>query len=80
METKNKETFAWTGEHQKSFDFLISYLTSVPVLSYPYFSPLFKLETDASLQGFDTVLSQREENGTSHVKVYASWSLPPSEQ
>ena len=50
------------------------------MLSYPDFSHPFELETDASLQGLGTVLSQRDENGTSYVIAFASRSLWPSKQ
>ena len=52
----------------------------MPVLGYPDFSHPFELEIDASLQGLGTMLSQRDERGTSHVIVFASRSLQPSEQ
>ena len=55
-------------------------MTSAPVLGYPDFSHPSKLETDASSQGLGTVISQRDENGTSHAIALASRSLQPSEQ
>ena len=80
MASQNKEIFMWTGEYQEAFDLLKSHLTSAPVLGYPDLGWPFKLETDASLQGLGTILSQRDENGTSCVIAYASQSLWPSEQ
>ena len=79
MPTQDKETFIWIGEHQEAFDLLKYHLTSAPVLDYSDFSQPFELETDTSLKGFDDVLSQRDENDTSHVIAYTSWSLQPNE-
>ena len=76
----NRQTFQWTGKHQKAFNLLKACLTSVPVLGYPDFNHLFELEMDASLQGLGAVLSKRDETGTSHVIAFASRSLRPSEQ
>ena len=50
------------------------------VHSYPDFSRQFGLETDTSLQGLGTVLSQRDEYGKSHIIAYASRSLWCSKQ
>ena len=72
--------FQWTGEHQEAFDLLKACLTSAPVLGYPDFSHQFELETDESLQGLGTILSQRDETDTSHVIAFASRSLWPSKQ
>ena len=80
MANPNKDNFTRTGKHQKAFDLLKTGLTSAPVLGYADFVQPFKLEADASLQGGGTVLSQRDENGTSSVIAYASSSLWPSEQ
>ena len=50
------------------------------MLGYPDFSHPFELETDASLQGLCTILSQRDEMGTSHVIAFASRFLQSSKQ
>ena len=75
----DKQAFKWTGEHQV-FDLLKACLTSAPMLGYPDFSCPFELETDASLQGLDAILSQRDKTGTSHVIPFVSRSLRPSKQ
>ena len=71
----NRQAFQLTGKHQEAFNLLKACLTSAPVLGYPDFSHLFKLEMDASLQGLGAVLSQRDETGTSCVIAFASRSL-----
>ena len=71
----NRQAFQWTGEHQEAFNFQKACLTSTPVLGYPDFRCPFELETDASLQGLGTMLSQRNETGTSCIIAFASRSL-----
>ena len=79
METKTK-TFEWMIKHQESFDALKEALCMAPVLGYPNFTREFILETDASLKGLGTVLSQQQKDGSVHVIAYASRSLHPSER
>ena len=50
------------------------------MLGNPNFNREFILETDASLRGLGTVLSQADENGKVHAIAYASWTLRPSEK
>ena len=70
----------WASEHQKAFDALKLALTTAPVLGYPDFDREFILETDASLRGLGTVLSQVDEEGKTHVIAYVSQTLRPSEK
>ena len=74
------KTFEWTIEHQEAFDALKEALCTAPVLGYPNFTREFILETDASLKGLGTVLSQQQKDGSIRVIAYASRSLCPSER
>ena len=55
-----KLTLVWMSEHQVAFDALKITLTRAPLLGYPNFKREFILETDASLKGIGTVLSQQD--------------------
>ena len=50
--------FKWMTKHQDAFDALKEVLSTAPVLGYPNFSREFIVETDVSLNGLGTVLSQ----------------------
>ena len=50
------------------------------MLGYANFKREFILETDASLRGLGAVLSQVDEQGKTHLIVYASQTLRPSEK
>ena len=78
---QNKQRiFEWTTKHQEPLDALKVALSTAPVLGYPDFSREFILETDASLNGLGTILSQQGKDGQIHVIAYASCSLHPSER
>ena len=72
--------FIWSEECQEEFDKLKEALTTAPILAYPDYSKPFLLETDASLRGLGTVLSQKSEDDTVRVIMYASRSLRPGEK
>ena len=59
IETETK-TFEWMIEHQEAFDALKEALCTAPVLGYPNFTREFILETDASLKGLGSILSQQQ--------------------
>ena len=59
MKKSELTEFIWTKECQEGFDALKQALTSGPVLAYPDYAKPFILETDASLKGLGTVLSQK---------------------
>ena len=75
----NLPLFVWTTEQQESFDKLKDALTSAPILAYPDYSKKFILETDASLKGLGTVLTQEDDEGNFCVISYASHTLKPYE-
>ena len=70
----------WMTKHQDVFDALKKAVITAPVLGYPDFSREFILETDASLNGLGTTLSQEGKDGEIHVIPYASHYLCPSER
>ena len=62
------------------FNLLKPHLTRTPVLGNSDFIHPFNLETDASLQGLEIVLSQKDKNCQSKVIAYASQSMHPNEK
>ena len=71
----NLPPFKWTTEHLESFNKIKEALTSAPVLAYPNYDKPFILETDASLKGLGTVLSQEDDKGNYHIISFASHML-----
>ena len=59
-------------EHQEAFDALKEALCTAPVLGYSDFGREFILETNASLKGLGTVLSQQQKDRSIRVIAYAS--------
>ena len=55
-------------------------LITAPVLSYPDYSKPFFLETDTSLKGLGTVLSQEDSEGNLCVVSFALCMLKPYEK
>ena len=55
-------------------------IQSAPVLVFPDFDKPFLLETDASKEGFGTVLSQKQDDGHYHPVTFGSHSLTPAEK
>ena len=64
----------WKEEHKDILVKLIDCLTKPPVMAYPNFEEPFILHTDASHQGLDAVLYQRQ-NGIIRVIGYVSRTL-----
>lgn len=73
-----KTPFIWSAECQKAFDLLIETLANPPGLGYSNFREPFYVTTDASLDGLESVLYQRQK-GIDMVIAYASRGLGPSE-
>ena len=80
MKKSELTEFVWSKECQEGFDALKRALTTAPVLADPDYTQPFILETDASLKGLGTVLSQKGRDGEVCVIAYASQSLRPSER
>ena len=72
MKKSDLSEFQWTPACQEGFDQLKKALTEAPVLAYPDYSKPFILETDASLKGLGTVLSQKGDDNEIHVVTYTS--------
>ena len=70
--------FVWGKEQEESFNELKLKLASAPILVMPDFEKQFIIRTDASFDGIEGVLLQKDENSTKkpiHVKyAYASIS------
>ena len=47
-------------------------LITAPILQYPDFEKPFTLYTDASYQGLDAILSQKDNNNNEYIVAYAS--------
>ena len=75
----NKHPNNWLQNHQHQLEFLISQLTSPPVMAFPDFEKPFILHTDASNEGLGTVLYQQQASGL-RVLGYASRTLSPAEK
>ena len=55
-------------------------ITSALVLVFPDFNKPFLLETDASKEGLEVVLSQKQDDGRYHPVAFGSRMLTPSKQ
>lgn len=73
------QKIAWTNTHQKALNYLVDVLTNPPVIAYPRFEDPFILHEDASEEGLDTVLYQRQECKL-RVIGYGSRTLSPAEK
>ncbi|GBO07184.1 Retrovirus-related Pol polyprotein from transposon 297 [Araneus ventricosus] len=77
--TEAKSNFNWTDECEKSFNSLKQALTFAPILTYPLIDKDFILDTDASNEGIDAVLSQNIGN-EERVIAYFSKSVGKPER
>ena len=75
MKKSDLPEFQWTPAYQEGFEQLKKALMEAPILAYPDYSKPFILETDISLKGLGTVLSQKGDDNKICVIAYASRSL-----
>lgn len=78
--TQNGASFEWTPECQEAFDLLKRKLTSAPILAYPNFNKGFVLETDASIHGLGSILSQEQSDGKLQPIAFTSQALSQPEK
>jgi hypothetical protein len=69
----------WTQEHADILNVLIERITSPTILAYPQYTEPFIVNTDASQDGLDAVLYQKQ-SGVMRVIAYASRTLSPAEK
>ena len=62
-------------EALKAFEALKQTCMNSPVLAFADYTKDFLLETDASKEGLEAVLSQKQEDGWFHPVAYGSWVL-----
>jgi len=77
---KKTARFNWGYVQQECFEFLKSRLIEAPILAHPDFSLPFILQTDASIDGIGSVLSQKLSDGLEHPIAYASRNLRSAEK
>ena len=78
--TEHTRHFKWTDQCQEAFLALHKALVSAPVLAFPDCSRMFILDTDASNQESEAVLSQEHDDGLEHVVAFASRVLSKAER
>ena len=77
--TRDDVKWAWTPQHQKSFETLRDTLISDKVMAFPNFSEPFIIKTDASLTAIGYVLCQKVD-GKEKVISYGSKKLSRTQQ
>ena len=77
---KKKSQVEWSEECQQAFEQLKQLCSQTPILVYANYKKLFILHTDASENRLGAVFYQKQDDGTDHVKAYASQTLSKSEQ
>ena len=78
--TRKDVPYVWDTACEDAFCILREKLTSAPILARPSFQKEYVIECDASNTGLDSVLLQREEDGSPRVIAYASRTLTASER
>ena len=78
--SKKKALVEWTAECQQAFEQLKQLCNKTTVLAYANYKKPFNLATDASENGLDAVLYQKQDDGMDHLVAYASQTLSKSER
>lgn len=76
---KKNVTFKWDNKCQYSFEKLIDFITSEPILQYPDYNKRFSITCDGSKTAIGCVLAQ-DAHGKDLPIVYASRQLNKAEQ
>ena len=77
---KKHKKVEWGNEQEQAFQQLKEVCTKTPVLAYADYEKPFRLNTDASELDLESVLYQRQQDGTFRVIAYASRSLSKTEK
>ena len=77
---KKKTLVEWTEELQTAFEHLNHLCSQTPILAYANYQKPFKLHIDASDNGLEVVLYQKQDNDTECVIAYASRTLSKSDR
>lgn len=74
---KNSKKIEWLSKHQEARDKIINYLTNEPVLII--FNPNLPIElhTDASTEGYRTILFQKENSKLHRVAYFSKRTTGP---
>ena len=72
LRLKDKEEFEWGPPHQKAFDNIKAYLTSLPMLMPPQRRKPLKLYISASEKSMGSLLAQNNEGGKKQAIYYLS--------
>lgn len=75
-----KKKLTWSPGAELAFEKIKAMVASRPMLAHPDYSKPFRLETDASLDGFGAVLSQADENGVMRPVCFLSRATIPAER
>ena len=77
---KKSEHVELSPKAREAFDRLKAACLQAPILSFPDFTKLLLLETDASRRGLGAVLSQKQADGRYHPIAYGSRVMNETEQ
>src|SRR6266542_3411713 len=72
--------FVWNKKRQKAFDEIKRRMTIAPIVAHPDFEKPFILYTDASREGIEAVLHQKDDQGKERIIAYVSRALNQHEK